>query len=922
MTEILRQLQSSIGTAYTIERELGGGGMSRVFLATETALGRRVVIKVLTPELAQGLSAERFAREIKLAAALQEPHIVPVLSAGDANGLPYYTMPYVEGESLRARLQRGAVPTADALGILRDVALALEYAHARGIVHRDVKPENVLLSGRTAVVADFGIAKAVSAARTHTPDTPSGTLTSIGQSLGTPAYMAPEQATGDPVDHRADLYAWGVMAYELLAGRHPFAHKTNAAQLMAAQVLEKPAPLGDVAPGLAAEVAALVTRCLEKEADDRPAGATAVVHGLDAVSATAGRVSSASGPSGARGARGASASTVSTSTTNASTAPGATEMSVPPAPRANLALPIALGVVAVAVATVFFIVRKPGATTDRAPVSATVADTASRGIAVLPFENLGDSSDAYFADGMTDAVRGKLTALRGLRVIARGSSNQYRATTKPPATIAKELGVRYLLTGTVRFAGTAGAKRVLVSPELVQVGGDGQPQSVWQQPFDDEVKDVFTVQGTIAGRVAEAMQVALGGDERARLSAAPTRDPVAYELFLRGQAAWNDGNLLDAASVRRALGYFQQAVRRDSTMAEAWLMVARTSGQLVGGATLSGRDAVPILRNAVEHAVALEPNGRVGHAARSLLLDNIEFDIAGAARETELALAAAPGDMWLRRRLAGEKGALGRVEEALREQRAIAAADPRSPAPWSNLAGSLLQLRRYEEARTAIDRAIALDPLSLDQYQTRIQTELGEGDLAAAQRVYAGARQSVPAAALGAYVSMFNDLGWVIPRAEWPMILSLGQESFDNDRGSWALVRAQLYYWQGDLARAKIWGDSAAHAFRETIRQAPNNGQLYGLLGLSLAYAEQDTEAMAKAEEGVRRGDPSPILAAYIRYLEARTALLAGKRGQAMDALEVILARPYPISRAWLRIDPTWQPLKGDPRFEKLTAAS
>ena len=265
MTDLRQQLQATLGSAYTIERELGGGGMSHVFVATDAALDRRVVIKLLAPELAQELSAERFAREIKLAAALQNPHIVPVHSAGECGGLPYYTMPFVEGESLRARLLHGPIPMNDAVRILRDVALALEYAHAHGIVHRDIKPENVLLAGRTAVVADFGIANAVSAARTGS-NARAGTLTAPGQSLGTPAYMAPEQVAGDSINHRTDLYAWGTMAYELLAGRHPFADKASAAHLMAAHLSERPTPLIEMKPGLPPPLAALVMRCMEKGA--------------------------------------------------------------------------------------------------------------------------------------------------------------------------------------------------------------------------------------------------------------------------------------------------------------------------------------------------------------------------------------------------------------------------------------------------------------------------------------------------------------------------------------------------------------------------------------------------------------------------------------------------------------------------------
>ncbi len=231
MTADLRaQLQTALGDAYTIERELGGGGMSRVFLATETGLTRSVVVKILTPELAAEVSAERFAREVKLAARLQQANIVPLLSAGQANGLPWYSMPYVRGESLRAKLSSGQpVPITDALHILRDVARALAFAHGEGVAHRDIKPENILLSGGAAVVTDFGIAKALTTSRTQ-ESAGSSTITQMGASIGTPAYMAPEQVAGDPnVDHRADIYAWGVVAWELLGGKHPFAGKADLA---------------------------------------------------------------------------------------------------------------------------------------------------------------------------------------------------------------------------------------------------------------------------------------------------------------------------------------------------------------------------------------------------------------------------------------------------------------------------------------------------------------------------------------------------------------------------------------------------------------------------------------------------------------------------------------------------------------------
>src|SRR6266511_132360 len=279
MAEFSERLQAALGTAYRVEKELGGGGMSRVFVAEETRLARRVVIKVLPPDLAAAISVDRFNREIQLSASLQHPHIVPLLAAGGHEDLLYYTMPFVEGEALRTRLSReGELPVRDAVRILTDVA----YALARGVVHRDIKPDNVLLSGHHAVVADFGVAKAVSQAKTE-----SG-LTSVGVALGTPAYMAPEQAAGDPnIDHRADIYAFGAMAYEMLTGRPPFAGLAPH-QMLAAHVTEPVVPVTDRRPTLPPALAHLVMACLAKNPADRPQSANELLQALELMATPSG----------------------------------------------------------------------------------------------------------------------------------------------------------------------------------------------------------------------------------------------------------------------------------------------------------------------------------------------------------------------------------------------------------------------------------------------------------------------------------------------------------------------------------------------------------------------------------------------------------------------------------------------------------
>jgi tetratricopeptide (TPR) repeat protein len=286
LTELGDRLQKALGQAYTIERELGGGGMSRVFVAVEAALGRRVVIKVLPPELAAGLSVDRFRREIQLAASLQHPHIVPLLAAGAAEGLLYYTMPLVEGESLRTRIARaGELPIGETIRILRDVVDALACAHERGIIHRDVKPDNVLVSRQHGLVTDFGVAKALSEA------TGAASFTSTGLALGTPAYMAPEQAMADPhLDHRVDIYAVGALAYEMLSGLPPFTG-TSPQAVLAAQVTQAPEPVNKSRATIPPALAALVMRCLAKLPADRWQTAGELLHQLEAMATPSGGTS-------------------------------------------------------------------------------------------------------------------------------------------------------------------------------------------------------------------------------------------------------------------------------------------------------------------------------------------------------------------------------------------------------------------------------------------------------------------------------------------------------------------------------------------------------------------------------------------------------------------------------------------------------
>jgi serine/threonine-protein kinase len=448
--------------------------MSTVFVARDNTLGRTVVIKVLPYELAATVSVERFKREIMLSAALQHPHIVPVLSAGEiveedqaAAKLPYFIMPFVEGESLRTRLARGPLSVREAVSILKDVARALVYAHGHGIIHRDIKPDNILLSGGSATVTDFGVAKAITASREGTRREPtttrSGTITLVGTSIGTPAYMAPEQAAGDPsTDHRADLYALGIVGYEMLVGTPPF-HGRAPQQLLAAQLTEKPAPIESRRYDVPAALAQLLMRLLEKEPAKRPKTAAEVARALEDPAVVSGTFVSAQAPNQQR-------------------------------PRRVIWALAGAGILAsVAAGSAWFTNHRP------APSAASVATApVSKSIAVLPLVNISrDSADAYVAAGLTADVTNALSRIPGLRVISTNETKPEKFVT--PTDVGKALNATMVLVGTVQVDGN----RMRVTARLVNTS-DGL--TVWSDMFESESKDVFKVQDEISSAIVAAIR--------------------------------------------------------------------------------------------------------------------------------------------------------------------------------------------------------------------------------------------------------------------------------------------------------------------------------------------------------------------------------------------------------------------------------
>jgi len=466
MSSISERLLAALGGSYTIERELTGGGMALVFAGEDHDLGRKVVIKILPPELAATVSAERFRREILTVARLQHPHIVPILKAGEVDGLPYFVMPYVDGESIDVKLRRtGAFGVRETLGIMKDAARALAFAHERGVVHRDIKPGNILLAAGSATVTDFGVAKALSSAR-RSGEKGSG-LTNTGMSLGTILYMAPEQAAGDPdIDGRADIYSLGITAYEMLAGAAPFAN-LSPREMLTARLTLPPPPLSTVRKDVPIGLEKLIAKCLAIDPADRPQSAASLVEALE------------------------DPETISASF--ASTANMARH-----GKRVKRAVIGALALIgAIVVSAGIYAKVHTGSASAMAESTAARKPVDLGVIAVLPFVNLGsDSSNAYLATGVTNAVAGKLMKTAGLRVLAPGRPRSVRRHSDTASTASFD--ARLVLEGTVERVGD----RLRVTARLSSTSDDVMQ---WADVFDRDVKDIFTVEDEIADAIVASV---------------------------------------------------------------------------------------------------------------------------------------------------------------------------------------------------------------------------------------------------------------------------------------------------------------------------------------------------------------------------------------------------------------------------------
>ncbi len=858
---------------YRLEERLGAGGMGVLYRATDLKLGRAVAVKLLARHLVSDEGAKaRFVREARAASALDHSNIATIYDIGEEEGELFIIMALYDGETLKQRLEKGRLPVDEAVAILRHVALGLEAAHRVGIVHRDIKPGNILkTSTGTVKILDFGVAKLLGESQAQ--------MTQAGQAVGTVLYMSPEQLRGEPLDARSDLWSVGVLAYELLTGVSPFQTDSNAAT--AARILhEEPSSLTAV-PGVPDWLAQLVSQLLRKNPAERPQTASEVLGRLeegDAASRTELR-----------------ARPIRASTRDRRLA------------RWRIGLVIGAGLLLATAAGWALRTRisRQGAGADRS-------------IAVLPFASLNTGEEsAYFARGFHDELLRQLGRIGDLRVISRTSVLQYREEGKRNLReIAEALGVSSIVEGSVQRAGN----RVRVEATLIDARSD---QQMWGDRYDRDVTDVFAIQTAVAEEIAGALHARLSAAQKAQIARKPTQSAEAYDLYLRGlEYANRPSNQPDNWPIAERL--YQKAIQMDPSFALARARLAQVTLKTYWFVAGIPDRVAEEAREEAEQSLRLQPDLPEGHLALGLYHYWRHREYDRALKELEIARPGMPAETTnligavLRRQ--------GKFDEAIRNQQVAVHLDPRSPGILADLAISLFWTRRYEEADRVLDRALTIAPdfeLARTLKARVHEAWKGETDLAKEVLRARGPLEPRLVGQSRVELMMHN------PREALPLLDSVEFESITSQVAVYpkAFLYAVAHEALGDATRARTEYETALPLLEAKVEKHPGRAsQGYGrdrqLSLLARAYAGLGRKEDALRE--VRRAvellpiSKDALIGAEVEIDRAAVEARVGEMDAAIEHIRHLLSIPSQLSPGLLRIDPQWAPLRDDPRFRKL----
>jgi TolB-like protein/Tfp pilus assembly protein PilF len=866
--------------------------MGEVYRAQDTKLGRDVALKVLPEELAREPERrKRFEREARAVAALKHPNIVTIHSVEEADGVHFITMELVEGETLSDIIPQRGLALDRFFDLAIPLADAVSSAHAKGIAHRDLKPANIMLDadGRLKVL-DFGLAKLFEPGTEADQTVGSESDTAEGRILGTAAYMSPEQAEGDTVDHRSDVFSLGIIFYEMVTGDRPFKGKTSISTISAV-LRETPLSVSDIKPGLPRHLGRIIKRCLAKDPDRRYQTVLDLRNDLrdlkeEEQSPVATGVSDMDiGQTGER----------RRPESPASVGPGKSYW--------KYILPAAVIMIAVVLVVTFL----PG----RGPQESTGVMR----LAVLPFENLGASEDEYFADGITDEITAKLAGIPGLAVISRASAKKYKNTDKGLQVVGQELGADYILEGTIRWDKREGREKVRITPQLIDVSDDIH---LWAENYEREIDEIFVVQADIAKEIADALGVKLAGGEDAEDAPAATDNVEAYQAYLR--AAEYDSE--DESGIRLSIDLLSRAVDLDSRFAIAWAELSRNHSAMHHYGYESTHERLALSRAAVDRALELDPDLPDAHIALAYYYYWGHREYNKALEALAVAEEMVPNDS---RVLAATSFVLrrqGKLEECLDYMKRAVELDPQNAVLIRDVGFTYQMMHRFDEALPYLERAVAVSPDYLQTYTMVAEINLLKGEVDAARR----ALQAAPKKHENEYVLFSLYFNFILRNYDEVIAGGLNQ----TDRIAWAQNNATpVGYWVGRAHDEKGQRNLALPLYRAAqaalereIEARPQDYRMHSSLGLVLAAMGQKDEAIRAGKQGLALMPVTKdVLIGSNRVIDmAQIYALVGESDLALDTIEYLLENPSDFSIARVRLDPTYDSLRDHPRYPEILA--